>query len=187
MGTRGLTAVILDGAHRIAQYGQWDHYPDGQGVGVLAFCHEWLKNADSRARFVDNLRRSRFATATDFAVAEAAGPRWKDAFPLWTRDHGAQVLGLVADADANTEIVLRDGLTFGLDRSCEYAYVIDLDANTLEVHEGHGREGGGRFKSMERPEGFEWYRPVALVATFDLANLPEEDAFLEALKDEDDS
>lgn len=31
MGTRNLTAVYLDGQYKVAQYGQWDGYPEGRG------------------------------------------------------------------------------------------------------------------------------------------------------------
>lgn len=34
MGTRNLTAVYLDGQYKVAQYGQWDGYPEGQGNGT---------------------------------------------------------------------------------------------------------------------------------------------------------
>lgn len=37
MGTRNLTAVYLDGQYKVAQYGQWDGYPEGQGITVLTF------------------------------------------------------------------------------------------------------------------------------------------------------
>ena len=30
MGTRHLIAVQLDGEYKIAQYGQWDGYPEGK-------------------------------------------------------------------------------------------------------------------------------------------------------------
>jgi len=39
MGTRNLTMVISDGKTKIAQYGQWDGYPSGQGADILAFLH----------------------------------------------------------------------------------------------------------------------------------------------------
>lgn len=37
MGTRGLTCVFENGKYRVAQYGQWDHYPSGQGAIILSF------------------------------------------------------------------------------------------------------------------------------------------------------
>lgn len=37
MGTRHLICAVSDNKYRIAQYGQWDGYPSGQGLAVLAF------------------------------------------------------------------------------------------------------------------------------------------------------
>jgi len=37
MGTRNLTVVIYKGKPCIAQYGQWDGYPQGQGYTILDF------------------------------------------------------------------------------------------------------------------------------------------------------
>lgn len=37
MGTRHLIAAKVDGEYKLAQYGQWDGYPEGQGVAVLDF------------------------------------------------------------------------------------------------------------------------------------------------------
>lgn len=42
MGTRNLTVVINNGKPCIAQYGQWDGYPQGQGYTIFDF----LSNAD---------------------------------------------------------------------------------------------------------------------------------------------
>ena len=35
MGTRHLICAISDDEYRIAQYGQWDEYPEGQGAAIL--------------------------------------------------------------------------------------------------------------------------------------------------------
>lgn len=37
MGTRSLVVVKMDGAYRVAQYGQWDGGADGVGLAVLNF------------------------------------------------------------------------------------------------------------------------------------------------------
>ena len=37
MGTRHLICVVSDNQYRIAQYGQWDGYPEGQGAAILEF------------------------------------------------------------------------------------------------------------------------------------------------------
>lgn len=64
---------------------------------------------------------------------------------------------------------------------CEYAYVIDFDKDVLEVYEGSNKTptpADSRF-----PSGAEWldngdgYEPVALVSSFLLCRLPEDDEF----------
>ena len=42
MGTRNLTMVISQEKTKVAQYGQWDGYPEGQGVKILSI----LKKVD---------------------------------------------------------------------------------------------------------------------------------------------
>ena len=56
MGTRHLIAAKIDGVYKLAQYGQWDGYPEGQGVAVLDF----LVNKMDVAAFTAALRNCRF-------------------------------------------------------------------------------------------------------------------------------
>ena len=43
MGTRHLIGVIKDGAYRVAQYGQWDGYPEGVGAELLKSFNSYEK------------------------------------------------------------------------------------------------------------------------------------------------
>ncbi|MHC5949058.1 hypothetical protein ACVXZ3_04645 [Providencia hangzhouensis] len=43
MGTRHLICVAKDGDYKVAQYGQWDGYPSGQGLTLLTFLRDKLK------------------------------------------------------------------------------------------------------------------------------------------------
>lgn len=62
MGTRNLTMVISGGKPRIAQYGQWDGYPSGQGLTALNFLHGL--NGDY-SKFKERVEALRFATPKD--------------------------------------------------------------------------------------------------------------------------
>lgn len=208
MGTRGLTVVYLDGTHRIAQYGQWDHYPEGQGVVVLDFCRAWLKGDEKTSRFLSNLAATRFVNEDDERESEefsrsigitdgwmnmTQAEQWKRRYPLWSRDNGAAILEMVADPSPGVALVLRDSLDFAADSLfCEFAYVIDLDVGVFEVYKGFNEgPAEGRFRDMPKPptppnarEGYEYkYTPVTLLATFDLKNLPTKSAFLEVMRD----
>ena len=44
MGTRNLTIVYSNGEYKVAQYGQWDGYPEGLGVQLLKYLREYLRN-----------------------------------------------------------------------------------------------------------------------------------------------
>ena len=45
MGTRSLTAVVLNGKYKVAQYAQYDGYPSGQGAEALEFVQA-ISNTD---------------------------------------------------------------------------------------------------------------------------------------------
>ena len=142
MGTRHLIAVVADGDFRIAQYGQWDGYPEGQGLTVLTFLRDQA-NVIALRKHLPNLR---FATeeddkrVTDFCESIGSSDGWmnmeqadqyKAAFPALSRDVGADILEMVAAGGVE---FVGDNRDFALDSLfCEWAYVVDLDSNVLEV------------------------------------------------------
>lgn len=196
MGTRHLIAATLDGDFRLAQYGQWDGYPSGQGLDVLAF----LRQVDLD-RFAQRLQALRWATPEDLDAAAASvgldgsgwmtptqAGVWSARYPQFSRDTGADVLSLIEDG--RVEIV-RDDRDFALDGLfCEWAYLIDLDARALEVYKGFFPDGAavGRFADQRERRDAEdrSYDPVSLVASFPLDNLPGDEEFLATFHETED-
>lgn len=201
MGTRHLIAVVCDGAYRIAQYGQWDGYPNGQGSDVL----EFLRSVDV-GEFRKRVRATRFTTdeerqakwnaylaahhpkvdPQDQWVALDVSEGFGGQYPALSRDTGANILHLVL----NGETELRDSLEFAADSLfCEWAYVIDLDANTFEVFKGFNQKplaDGERFAFLNAKRDGD-YHPVRRVAAWPLNALPaNRDAFIAACGPDDD-
>lgn len=190
MGTRNLTAVVLNGEYKIAQYGQWDGYPSGQGKTALQFLRSKknqaaLKKALSRVQFIEQAEIDKalnLVGAHDGWLTSEQSKRFDEMFPLLTRDHGAEILALVAASD---KPMLQNGITFAEDSLfCEWAYVVDFDKNSFEVYKGFVRKPFGkkqRFYAATPNKG--GYYPIKLAKRFDLGDLPTYKEFLEALKE----
>ncbi len=124
MGTRGLTKVIKNDKVVVAQYGQWDHYPSGQGLTALRFLKDeanvdkldkglyWLYEVDSKdvGEIVDRIGEENFVTA----------------YPSLIRDTGAEILELIANAKGALPVLL--DTDFENDELfCEGVFTVDLD------------------------------------------------------------
>ena len=176
MGTRNLTAVMIDGKYKIAQYGQWDGYPSGQGVTVLAFLHGW-----DRAKFAKQVNKCRFITDKEAdKIDKKFGHNFPDHYPQLSRDMCAKILQFVMD-NKEKECLLHNSIDFASDSLfCEWAYVIDFDANTFEVYKGfvekpHTKKE--RFTDLEGDKTEEYY-PIKLLKKYSLDKLPTEKKFL---------
>lgn len=221
MGTRHLIAVVVDDEFKIAQYGQWDGYPSGQGAAIIQFLGEPQSSDPQKVDRADRLealrtgaRKLRWATDEDFARINTElnlpeggwmdmeqAERYKAAYPAMSRDAGGDILAMVADGGVE---FVTDSRDFALDSLfCEWAYVLDLDANTLEVYKGFQKErhDKGRWAGLPDDEAIAqkaadakakheageitedqlayWsateYHSIALAATFDLATVSDED------------
>lgn len=110
MGTRGLTNVIYKGKHVVSQYGQWDHYPSGQGLDALQFLRD-TPNAVSDLRYAaSQLRAATAEDVKDAWIDAGASPDhdWvtvevsqvmEKKHPQFSRDTGAGILPLVASGE----------------------------------------------------------------------------------------
>lgn len=181
MGTRHLIAVQKDNSYKVAQYGQWDGYLSGQGDSILKFFHE--NDLETFRTKVDNCF---FGTQEQIDEAYAPytdGNGWmtfeqseafqKSEFGHLSRDTGANILNVIMKSEG--PLMQVDNIDFAKDSLfCEYAYVIDLDKDILEVYEGFNTEPlpeGARFTGSSKDGGE--YQAVKLVASFQLENLPE--------------
>lgn len=163
MGTRHLICVVHGGEFRVAQYGQWDGHPSGQGEKVLTFLLANRSKAKLK-RFADQVAKIKHldvdqvrARWTDCGaepdsdivsmdVAEAFAKR----YPHLNRDCGGNILNCISKME-QPEVSL--DLEFAADSLfCEFAYVIDLDKNVLEIFKGFNEQTLGpraRFKFLE--------------------------------------
>ena len=206
MGTRHVITVVKDGEFKLAQYGQWDGYPSGQGPGILKF----LRNGDVEG-FRKNVDLLHFADEAETkALYESIGitsewmnmeqaERLKETFPTLSRDTGSKILSMIADGSAvgsDGRIPTVDMISFVGGWDCKWVYCIDLDTDVMEVYRAGFDENYGPTRFTEAVEAaFEGDedRPchTQLVGRYALGSLPTPRAFVDDLSpgsgyDEDD-
>jgi len=184
--------VIHKAETKVAQYGQWDGYPSGQGSTIVEFLKsdENVKNLKSnldRCRFIeDDGRDKEFMDSYNKNAPEWSNDpdnrteeqkRWFDTF--MTRNLGGDILSKIANSSVD-EILIRDSSSFAADSLMnEWSYVIDFDKNVLEVYTGFNTSplaDGERFKNLESLRDGKYY-PITLKKSFPLDDLPTEEEF----------
>ena len=172
MGTRGLTVVTYNNEVRVAQYGQWDHYPSGQGVTALEFLRdknnvEKLRNNIDKCYWIPQEKHE--AIVAEFSSLDKQGwmtmedgKAFGEAYPSLTRDAGAEILYVIAEATG--PVPLANNYEFAEDElMCEGIYSVDLDRNTF-ISE---------------------YAPYP-TKVYDLNNLPTQEDYIAAFKEEEE-
>lgn len=193
MGTRSLICVFYRGRFVIAQYSQWDGYPEGQGMTILNF----LLNSQNIERLKNGLQY--LVVLDDDEVREyeeRSAPRstckccekgMTDIPPLpasLSRDTGARILEIVANATSEDRVPVWLNLEFANNALfCEWAYVVDLDKGEFEVY------SGGTYKTQAHNNRFidvggEKDTVPILVKSFPFTELPTtEDTFVSTLNE----
>lgn len=173
MGTRGITKVIANGEAVVAQYGQWDHYPSGQGITILNFLTapgniEKLRKNLSYVYYPSDEQMQEISekySEGGWMTMEQSNQFAAD-YPSLTRDTGGNILYVIADA--TQEIPLSRDLEFEDDRLfCEGVYEINLDNDTFTT----------RFNRYENPND----EDVLTIKFSELATLTAEE-YLEKAK-----
>jgi len=184
MGTRNLTCIYADGEYKVAQYGQWDGYPDAGGAGILealkATTPEELKEKAARCYEASEkeVKQKWIECGSDggeFASMEVSD-KMKEIYPTLQRDMGWGIVKHLVENNAK-QFPIQKNLEFAKDSLfCEWCYVVDLDSGTFEIYKGFNTEKcEGRFADMYNDGE---YHPVALVKTYKLDDLPNESVFL---------
>ena len=192
MGTRNLTVIVHNQEVKVAQYGQWDGYPDGQGLTLLAFLSSPPFTEDLKKIVLPKVRFQNEKDKKDkemFLQSIGSKDGWmnmeqvekyKKKYPLHHRDVGGEILFKLLESRFDEEIVLVNSYNFASDSLfCEWAYVIDYDTNTFEVYKGFNTAGiseEDRFFPLY--DGENDYYPVKIIASFPLDDLPDENEFL---------
>lgn len=189
MGTRNLTSVYEGGEFKVAQYGQWDGYPEHTGVKILEFLREDLDRDKFIAKldlleeitekkwdeiYLDVLlkRRSEWISMEDSnKIAEA--------YPSLHRDTGWEILPMIQNTEEKL-LIERYPDFIENNLSCEWAYLINFDDNRFEVYSSRSvtrLTSNNTFK-----ERFD--NPIPAIVDFPLDNLPDMGDFLMHFEDE---
>lgn len=175
MGTRHLIIVIQDGTTKVAQYGQWDGYPSYTGVRLAKFFRMKGKNTLSLSK----LRTLKKAMQCCFFVPQ---DEYEANLPLYENEPsldistGWEVIPLISkNARKGTRTPLTNMWGFAYESLfCEWAYVINLDTDEIEVYKGFNKK---RLRKSERfyreDSNRNEYYPVKHVLTVPLATLAE--------------
>lgn len=197
MSTRHLTCVVVGGEYKVAQFGQFDGYPSGQGVDILDF----LRNKLKRELFFSKLSKTYqpndeqinhwwvelghdLKNGNGFVSFDLAR-KFDENHPSLSRSTGGKILELIQNADDPLPLLLDK--EFAADSLfCEWCYVVDFDKGTFEVFKGFNRTQlteDERFYGMNVDSG---YHPVKLSHSFNLNELPTNDEFIATLESQED-
>jgi len=204
MGTRGLYCVIHKAKTVVAQYGQWDANPEGNGVTLFNFLKsvnlDWFKEKLEQVKFVNKTKQKEIDKwlksigSIDGWLTTEQSKLYQNKYPYITRDLGGKIMELILCAPADEIIWVQDSIEFAADSLfCEWAYVIDLDKGNFEVYEGYNH------KTLSKPQRFKYmeevgkdYTPVKCIKKFKISKLSKltEEEFLalvnaKATKDEE--
>lgn len=212
MGTRNLTMVIdQKGQTKIAQYGQWDGYPSGQGLTILQFIRETSKLHDLQIALNNIKFYNRCDDISEYLKQyEKKAPEWSDQPDnrtekdkywfgnLVSRNVGGGILQSIIDINLdwlprehNRTIYLYDDSEFGKDGLfCEFAYIVNLQTNKFIVLKGLNNDKSqeyGLFATTqsevdERCKGLsDKYYGCCVLKEYSLNALPNDDDFVTEL------
>jgi hypothetical protein len=181
MGTRGSVGVIVDGKY-LGIYNHCDSYPGGLGEEVVAFVKETVKKKTGLSSLKRNMRKveeikqgqeptdEQIEAYKQYADLSVSKQTYKDWYCLLRNIQGIDTFREIAKGKLKHCSFGSDFIKDSL--FCEYAYVINLDDNTLEFYRGFQKESqeGNRF-GTEPSDG---YYPCKMVGKCPLKRIPKD-------------
>jgi hypothetical protein len=154
MGTRGTTGFQIDGVRK-SSYQQYDSYLDGVGLDVLAFTRRIASGEVDRER-VNTLARE-LKLVDESAIPEASefatiGNVYLNA----NVSAGNDWYAILRETQGHPDLILDSGFAAGNGsfQNEEYDYVINLDADTLDVYAYGQKLGSLAFAELPTDEEF---------------------------------
>ena len=189
MGTRNLTVVVKDAKIKVAQYGQYDGYPDYTGIGILEILREDLNNLvnglENCIEADEGIHETMRKHVSDVTKTEIEGgwltmeqsEVFHDLYPEQHRNTGYKILKMIADSQ--TPLYLTNSFDFAAETVwCEWAYVIDLDNGEFQTYESRSNGSQGIFARLGE-------NTVKMVAAYGLDELPSDEEYMMQWNPED--
>ena len=140
MGTRNSTIVKVNNKIKIAQYGQWDGYPTGQGQTIVAFLKiadlsKFKKQVKALTEYTEKeIKQIYKMTDSNGFISMEESDKINKKYPALDRSAGADILRLIHEGKVKKVALDKDFKNNKL--FCEYCYEIDLDNETILVNDG---------------------------------------------------
>ena len=162
MGTRNLTKVInANGETVVAQYGQWDGYPSGQGVNMLDFISNYrmldkIELSLAKCRWIDQAEIDRMWFRYEQITAWEDIRKQTDGFttiyPSLSRDTCTDILKVIVYSNESVE--LSDESDFEKDElMCEGIYTLNYQTKEF-ISTYHGKTVKFAFDSLPTAEDY---------------------------------
>ena len=121
MGTRHKQTVINKaGEIKVAQYGQWDGYPSGQGVEILRY----LRSANLE-EYQKNLDSIPLATTEQLEEIDEV-ENWPELYPYLSRDCGSNIHQMIENGEVEFVKHIDE---WEANNWCDGFYTIDFSKN----------------------------------------------------------
>ena len=186
MSTRGAVGFRIDGVDKIT-YNHSDSYPSWLGEQVTAFIRKNRRNGKLFNRVVKEVKTIRVVDS-DSIPTQADQTRYAHLFQNVSTGKRTEWYALIRGLQGNLEGMVDEGImldgqiTMNESLYTEWAYIVNLDTNTLEIYRGFVHEPGkGRYADAVPTAPVDWtprynseqfYFPVTLIAEIPFSNVP---------------